>query len=250
MKAYPWIILGSVLAASLSAQPVANPTVPATTPIPLVAPAATPSLPAPPLAPSAELAAMTVLFDGTTLDGWDFNPANWTIQDGAMRGTGKWCLTLTKQDYGSFRLLVTSRVVTPETNNGRAHLGILFWGSRPAAENYTPKGTGMLNLQPPYGSIWDYGPNKNAPVEHLIPKNDNRLRWHDWHTSEVLANFQTGEVRMAVDGVELIRYKYAHPAALKKGPIAMQVHSGKSVVEYKDIRIEVDPKSDQLITVK
>ncbi len=248
MKPSSWMIFGAALAASLPAQPVANPAPPP--PIPAGAPTATPSEPAPPLPPSAELDAMTILFDGKTFDGWDVNPANWTIQDGAMRGTGKWCLALTRQDYGSFRLIVTSRVVMPEINNGSAHLGILFWGSRPAAGNYTPKGTGMLNLQPPYGSIWDYGPNKNAPVDHLIPKNDNRLRWHDWHTSEVLANFQTGEIRMAVDGVELIRYKHADPTALKKGPLALQVHSGKSVVEYKDIRVEVDPKADKLITLK
>jgi len=193
---------------------------------------------------------MTVLFDGKTLTGWDCNPANWSVADGAMRGTGAWCLALTKDDYGSFRLLVTSRVVLPEVNNGSAHLGILFWGERPAAGNYTPRHTGMLNLQPPYGSIWDYGTNKNIPVEHIIPKNDNRLRWHDWHTSEVLANLRTGEIRMAVDGVELMRFKASDPSLLKKGPIALQVHSGKSVVEYKDIKVEVDPPDDRLVTVK
>jgi len=30
----------------------------------------------------------------------------------------------------------------------------------------------------------------------------------------------------------------------------MQIHSATSVVEYKDIKIEVDPKEDRLITVK
>ncbi|HTQ29790.1 MAG TPA: DUF1080 domain-containing protein [Opitutaceae bacterium] len=236
MKTTPWLILTAALAANLAAQPA-----------PTAAPAAAP---APALPPSPELDKMTALFDGRTLDGWDCNPANWSVADGAMRGTGAWCLALTKDDYGSFRLLVTSRVVTPEENKGSAHLGILFWGSRPAPGNYTPKNTGMLNLQPPYGSIWDYGTNKNVPVEHVIPKNDNRLRWHDWHASEVIANFKTGEIRMAVDGVELMRFKAPDPALLKKGPIALQVHSGKSVVEYKDIRIEIDPPDDRLITVK
>jgi hypothetical protein len=248
MKTKTWMIFAATLAASLVAQPVTNPAAPAAAPS--AAPAPIPSAPAPLLPPSAELDRMTALFDGRTLDGWEYNPANWSIQDGAMRGTGAWCLAFTKEDYGSFRLIVTSRVVTPEVNKGSAHLGILFWGSRPAPGTYTPKGTGMLNLQPPYGSIWDYGPNKNVPVEHLIPKNDNRLSWHDWHTSEVLANLKTGEIRMAVDGVELIRYKAPDLSVLKQGPIALQVHSGKSVVEYKDIKIEVEPPDDKLITVK
>ncbi len=138
MKTYPWIFFGTVLAAGLSAQPVANPSGPSATPV--VAPAATPSLPAPPIPPSAELDAMAVLFDGTTLDNWEFNPANWTIQNGAMHGTGKWCLAFTKQDYASFRLIVTSRVVTPEINNGSAHLGIFILGqSSGPRETIRPK---------------------------------------------------------------------------------------------------------------
>ncbi|HZT23487.1 MAG TPA: family 16 glycoside hydrolase, partial [Verrucomicrobiae bacterium] len=200
MKTPHWIAFTLLLTIPLSAQPLATPSAP-------VSATGEPSAPAPALPSCPELEKMTVLFDGKTLEGWDCNRAKWSVADGAMRGTGAWCLALTKDDYGSFRLLVTSRVVVPEVNNGSAHLGILFWGERPAAGNYTPRHTGMLNLQPPYGSIWDYGTNKNIPVEHIIPKNDNRLRWHDWHTSEVLANIRTGEIRMAVDGVELMRFK-------------------------------------------
>jgi hypothetical protein len=250
MKAIPWIICSALLTAGLAAQPAQTPPVATTAPAVSAEAAPTPSAPAPALPPNATLDKMTALFDGKTLEGWEYNPAHWSVYEGAMRGTGAWCLAFTKGDYGRFRLLVTSRVVTPETNNGSAHLGILFWGSRPAPGNYTPKATGMLNLQPPYGSIWDYGTNKNIPVEHIIPKNDSRLRWHDWHTSEVLADIRTGEIRMAVDGVELIRYKDADPARLKRGPIGMQVHTGKSVVEYKDIKIELDPPDRTLVTVR
>jgi hypothetical protein len=243
----PLCLILCTLAAGLVAQTTSNS--PATPPVV----ADVPSVPAPILLPQATLDKLTPLFDGKTLDGWDYTPTNWSVQDGAMRGTGAWCMACTKADYDSFRLLVTSRLVFPATNKGSDHLGILFWGDRPVKDakgNYTPKGTGMLTLQPPYGSIWAYGPNKNVPVDHIIPKDDNRLRWHDWHTSEVLANLKTGEIRMAVDGVEIIHYKAEDPSVWKKGPIGMQIHGSSSVVEYKDIRIEENPKDEKLITVK
>jgi hypothetical protein len=43
-----------------------------------------------------------------------------------MRGTGQYGQIFTKADYGSFLLLVTSRVVVPETNTDNGHLGILL----------------------------------------------------------------------------------------------------------------------------
>jgi hypothetical protein len=36
----------------------------------------------------------------------------------------------------------------------------------------------------------------------------------------------------------------------QRGPIGFQIHSGKSIVEYKDVRVEVDPKDDVLVTVR
>ena len=49
---------------------------------------------------------------------------------------------------------------------------------------------------------------------------------------------------MAVNGIEIVRYKDEDPARLRRGPIGLQIHSGASVVEYKDIEVEVDPKDD------
>lgn len=189
---------------------------------------------------------MTVLFNGSTLESWDYNPANWTIEEKSMHGTGKYGQIFTKTDYGSFRLIVTARVVTPEINTGSGHLGVLFWGDRPAPGTW---GTAhALQVQPPHGAMWDYRINKAVNPLRVIPR--QKLLYHDWHTSEILTNLQTGEVRMAVDGVEIIRYKDPNPSVRKAGPIGMQIHSASSIVEYKDIKIETDPKDDRLITVK
>lgn len=46
------------------------------------------------------------------------------------------------------------------------------------------------------------------------------------------------------------RYTDEDRARLRKGPIGLQIHSGASVVEYKDIEIETNPTEDRLVTVK
>ncbi|HZP61471.1 MAG TPA: DUF1080 domain-containing protein [Opitutaceae bacterium] len=245
MNPFRLLVCAGTLAAlmKLSAQTAAPPAAEIS-----AAPAETakPSLSSPPLPSSAALDRMTVIFGGKTLDGWEYDPANWTIEDGAMRGTGKYGQIFTKQDYGSFRLIVTARVVTPEVNTGSGHLGILFWGDRPAPGTYST--AHALQVQPPHGAMWDYRINKDVKPIRVIPRQN--LLYHDWHTSEILANLRTGEVRMAVDGVEIIRYRDADASVRKKGPVGMQIHSAKSIVEYKDIRIEPDPGEDRLITVK
>jgi hypothetical protein len=67
---------------------------------------------------------------------------------------------------------------------------------------------------------------------------------------EILAKLGSGEVRVAVDGLVITRYKHPDPSVLRKGPIGMQIHGAVGIFEYKDIRVEADPEQDQLITLK
>jgi hypothetical protein len=234
------IILVTMIVTLLIVTTHAQTTPPATQP----ASAPSPSAP-PPVLPAVDAKDLQVLFDGQSLDGWEYDPGVWSIVDRSMHGTGKYGQIFTKGDYGSFRLIVTARVVLPETNTGSGHLGILFWGDRPEHGKWNT--AGALQVQPPHGAMWDYRTNKNVKPERVVPRQP--LRYHDWHTSEVLANLQTGEVRMAVDGVEIIRYKHPDPSVLKKGPIGMQLHSASSVMEYRDIKVEPDPKEWRLMTL-
>jgi hypothetical protein len=48
--------------------------------------------------------------------------------------------------------------------------------------------------------------------------------------------------------VEMLDFK--HPKAGKVGLIAWQMHNAGLIGEFKDIMIEVDPKEDELLTVK
>jgi hypothetical protein len=77
---------------------------------------------------------------------------------------------------------------------------------------------------------------------------------HEWSRVEILADADTGAARMAVSqppgskAVEVLDFK--DPAAGKVGPIAWQMHNAGLIDEYKEVAIELDPKDDDLMTVK
>jgi hypothetical protein len=194
-------------------------------------------------APAAQQAGTRIkLFDGMSLKGWKGNSTFWSVKDGAIRGATddtRGELLLTDGDFGDFRLILMSRLVS-ESN----HLGVCFWGERRTDFRY---GDCVLVI-PPHGGMWDYRPGKGSPPRENIPH--TKADPHQWHETEVLGRIQTGTLRMAVNGIEIVRYKDEDPGRLKRGPIGLQIHSGASIVEYKDIEVEIDPKEDRLITVK
>jgi hypothetical protein len=183
----------------------------------------------------------TRLFDGVTLKGWNGDPAIWSVKDGAIHGISEKGnqLLLSDNDYADFRLILKSRLLSDSN-----HLGVCFWGERPSDLGY---GQCILVI-PPTGHFWDYHPGKGAPPYDKL--GEPGFDPHEWHETEILAHLEAGSVRVAVNGVELTRYADEDPARLKKGPIGLQIHSGASEVEYKDIEIEPEPKEDRLITVR
>ena len=186
-------------------------------------------------------AARTRLFDGATLTGWSGNPDIWSVKDGAINGVSAHGgqLILTDGDFTDFRLILKSRL-----RSEKNHLGVCFWGDRRADWGY---GECILVI-PPTGGMWDYHPGKKGPPREKLPHPD--FDPHEWHETEILAHLRDGTIRMAVNGVEVTRYKDEDPARLRKGPIGLQIHAGASEVEYKDLEIEVAPRGDRLLTVK
>jgi hypothetical protein len=193
------------------------------------------------------------IFNGTSFEGWEANPATWTIVGGAMRGFGGPSrAAYTKADYGNVRLIVTSRL-TPANGD---HLGILFWGNRPMDPMKPQIDTaGWVQWMPPFGGMWSYHP----PMHHSLKAMklaDAPVGSGVWHTTELLLNLDKGTLRSAVNGVETTRYTHEWPTErtdptkrIIKGPIAMMKHGGGGS-EYKDIWVEVEPTEDKLLTVK
>ena len=200
---------------------------------------------------------MTPLFDGKTLDGWlCFTNDAWTVKDGAISSLGAGRSVLcTKGEYGNYRLIFKIRHVAPLSGKSDHQPCFLIFCVMPPDGQKGLDALGGIQFQPPNGGSWDYRPGHNNNGKDFFkklphPKFDN----HEWSQVEILVNAKNGTARMAVaqpvgtKAVEVLDFN--DPTAGRKGPIALQMHNKGLFDEYKDIRIEENPATDQLITVE
>jgi 3-keto-disaccharide hydrolase len=195
------------------------------------------------------------LFDGRTLDGWTQVPEkSWVVKDGAMASTGAGRgVIYTAGDYERYRLLFTMRHVRGEKGDHRAC--VLIFCTRPATDEKPLDALAGIQFQPPNGGHWDYrrGHN-NAGKDYFTRTVNPMLNEHEWFRVELLVDAAAGTGRMAVaqppggKAVEVLQFK--DQAAGRKGPIAWQMHNATLFDEYKDVTIEVDPPTRELITTK
>lgn len=196
---------------------------------------------------------MSSLFDGRTLDGWVTATNAWIVKSGAMasRGAGRGVI-YTKGDYGNFRLIFTMRHVSGQPDHQAC---VLIFCARPPEGQKGLDALGGIQFQVPNGGHWDYRPGHNnsggaefAKLPH--PKFDPQ----EWSQVELLVNATSGIARMAVaqppgtKAVEVLDFK--DETAGKVGPIAWQMHNKGLFDEYKDVRIEAEPKEERLITIE
>lgn len=183
-------------------------------------------------------------------------PAAWVVKDGAMASTGAGRgVIYTTADYSHFRLVFQVRQIS-----GNHVPGILVFGTRPATRGDMAEAEagnaalGAVQLQMPNGGHWDYRPGFNKAGEHFTRPIRVRFNLQEWAQVEVLVNARTGEARMAVaqpvgtQGIENLVFR--DPAAGKAAPIAWQMHNAGLFDEFRDVRIEIDPKDHRLITVE
>src|SRR6266404_6239225 len=208
-----------------------------------------------PLSPATleKIGKMTALFDGKTLDGWQYETDAWVVRDGAMASTGAGRgVIYTKDDYGHFRLIFKVRHVSGQPDHQAC---VLIFCTRPPEGQKGLDALGGIQFQVPNGGHWDYRPGHNNSggsefqgVPH--PKFDP----HEWSQVELLVNAQTGAARMAVAqplgtrAVEVLDFN--EPTAGKAGPLAWQMHNKGLFDEYKDVRIEPEPKAERLLTTE
>jgi hypothetical protein len=179
--------------------------------------------------------------------------AGWTVKDGAMASTGAGRgVIYTANDYGRFRLMFTMRHVSGNPDHQAC---ILIFCTRPKPNEKPLDALAGIQFQVPNGGHWDYRPGMNNAggaefTQVLKPKFDA----HEWSRVEILADGRQGVARMAVaqpvgsKAVEVLDFK--DPAAGKAGPIAWQMHNAGLFDEFKDVTIEADPHSDDLLSLK
>jgi hypothetical protein len=175
--------------------------------------------------------------------------SSWEVRDGvlASKGAGRGVI-YTAKDYENYRLVLKVR-----QRSGDHNPGILVFCQRPPVGELGLDALGGIQLTPTNGSHWDYRPGINRSGDHFTRIQKIKYDISDWVQVEILVNGKTGKARLALAPVGYRASEvtvFSDPTiAGKLGPIALQMHNGLLFDEYKDIRIEIDPKEDKLITI-
>jgi hypothetical protein len=180
------------------------------------------------------------------------NPSiGWVAKDGAIASTGAGRGVLyTANDYGRFRLMFTMRHVSGNPDHQAC---VLVFCTRPQPNEIPLDALGGIQFQVPKGGHWDYRPGQNVAGADFTSVTKPQFDPHEWSRIEIIADASTGVARMAVaqplgsKAVEVL--DFMNPAAGKVGPIALQMHNAGLFDEYKDITIDTNPKSSDLITL-
>jgi len=177
----------------------------------------------------------------------------WVVKDGAMASTGSGRgVIYTAKDYSRYRLMFTMRHVSGDPDHQAC---VLIFCTRPPAGEKPLDALGGIQFQVPKGGHWDYRPGmNNSGGAEFTSVTKPQFDVHEWSRVEILADAGKGTARMAVaqplgtKAVEVLTFK--DPAAGKAGPIAWQMHNAGLIDEYKDVAIELDPKDDELLTMR
>ncbi len=203
--------------------------------------------------PEAMLKRTKPIFDGKTLEGWLQIPNDsWVVKDGAMTSTGNGRGVLyTKDDYKKYRLFFTMRHVSGKPDHQAC---FLIFCTRPEDGKMPLDALAGIQFQPPNGGHWDYRPGVNKAGQGFTASKHPKFVPQQWSQIEMVVDAAAGTARMAVaqppgsKAVEVLSYKL--PEAGKVGPIAWQMHNKGLFDEYKDVRIEINPPTDELLTTK
>jgi hypothetical protein len=192
--------------------------------IPPAAPLADPS------SPSARAdSEFKSLFNGQDLADWDYNPAEWSVRDGVIRGrtgNGTSSLFWTGGDVEDFELHFQFRLL-------RGNSGVYYRARQ--LEKFNTGGYEFEIYTNRIGNLADNGPDRERrrlfyQDFEKAPPTDT-----DWHTGTVIAI--GGQFIHRLDGNELCRVEDADARAPRSGVLALHI-ANATTVEFKDIRLK------------
>ena len=190
-------------------------------------------------------AAPVPLFDGKTLEGWDFDPAMWRVEDGVITGGSttekikKNDFISTKKSYQNFELKLKIKV-SGDPKTGMLNSGIQIRSVR--------EGSAMSGYQVDCGAGWfgkiydEHRRNKViwAPTPEQQAALDKAIDVFGWN--EYVIRAEGPRIQTWINGVHCMDYTETDPNIALDGHIAPQVHSGGvCLVQVKDVTIEELP---------
>ncbi|TFG78602.1 MAG: DUF1080 domain-containing protein [Flavobacteriales bacterium] len=210
-------------------------------------------------APEAE---WTVLFDGTSFDGWkeylkDGVSDHWKLEDGAMvlyppkdRKKGEAYNLVTTKDYTDFELSLDWRI--SEAGNSGVFWGVMEIPSLPEAYQTGPEIQVLDNDKHPDAKV---GTTHQAGslYDMIGPSKDVTKPVGEWNTMVILVNHKNNQGSITLNGEEIVTFPTNDPewsAMVAKSKFADWEHFGKhttgkiglqdhgNMVSFRNIRIK------------
>jgi putative membrane-bound dehydrogenase-like protein len=189
------------------------------------------------------------LFDGKSLEGWDYDPKLWRVEDGLIAG-GSLTETVTHNDflaskktYANFELRVTLRLSgTGFVNSGVQIRSIRKPGSPEMSGYQVDYGKGW------YGKLYDESRRNKVLTESVDQKAaDAAIKEGDWNEYRIRAEGR--RIQSWINGVKALDYTEPDLQIAQDGLIGIQIHGGgKAVVHVKAITIEELPPTPEVMT--
>ncbi|MEQ9102196.1 MAG: DUF1080 domain-containing protein [Imperialibacter sp.] len=181
----------------------------------------------------------TLLFDGSTLTGWEGDAKTWRVENGAIEG-GSLTETVphneflcTLQPYGDFKLTLKYKL---ETAGGFTNAGVQFRSVRATEPSYEMIGYQADIGNGYFGSLYDESRRDKvlAGIDSLAGV--QLFKPDEWNDYQIIAEGK--RIQIFLNGVQTVDYTEADGAIQQVGLIGLQVHGGGKVkVSYKDIEL-------------
>jgi len=190
-------------------------------------------------------AAPISLFDGKTLEGWDYDPAVWRVEDGMITGGSTTekikanYFICTQRNYANFELKLKIKC-SGDPKTGLINSGIQIRSLR------VPGGPHMIGYQVDCGAGWfgkiydEFRRNKviATPVDSAAL--DKAVDVFGWNEYRIRA--EGPRIETWINGVLAIDFTETDPNIALDGQLGPQVHSGGvALVQMKDVTIEELP---------
>ncbi len=201
-----------------------------------------------------ESTAPVSLFDGKTLEGWDFDPKIWRVENGVITGGSrtekidKNYFISTKKSFQNFELKLAIKC-SGDPKTGLINSGIQIRSIR------VPGGAHLAGYQVDcgngwFGKIYDEYRRRTVIAEPVdaeaLKKGVDVFGWNNYC---ILA--EGPRIRVWINDVLATDYTEENPDVALEGVIAPQVHSGGvALVEFKDVSIVELPSTPGSATWK
>jgi hypothetical protein len=196
------------------------------------------------LTPQEKKEGYILMFNGKNLDGWDGNPALWSVADGAIVGSSDGH-PFTVNTFLIYKGTYKNFIIKADLKLRNHNSGIQFRSEQLPGAGWMVKGMQAdASEAGPEKSAWGNLYEERERGRNIMKAQDEgwRIGQHlvhpqDWNSYEILADGD--HIRLTFNGTVTIDM---HDSQALSGIIALQLHAGEPMrVEFRNLKLKVLP---------